>query len=325
MMRILLAIALLLLLFCFSAIQNLNAAIFEVTNTNDNGTNSFRWALEQANSNAGADIINITTIGSVLLSSNLPQITDDLTINGDGLVIDGDNSYQIFNITGCTVAINDLTIQKGSISSIPLGSSLFHTDAFVSINNCIFDNNTSNGHAGAILNAGTINIISNCTFTNNSTGTNRRGGAIFNESTGIITKISNTTFSNNAATDNGGAILNYGTINTINNCTFTGNTAFSGAGIHNFSSNISEPAYIQSIRNCTFNNNVASYGGGGIANYNNASIGNISYSTFFRNEASYHGGAIYIISETSVNSITRSNFQRNNAGSMEEPFIVPVI
>src|SRR5512145_1417533 len=61
------------------------ASTFTVINTNDAGAGSLRQAILDANANAGPDAINFS-IGSgpqrIVLSSQLPAITDPLTIDG---------------------------------------------------------------------------------------------------------------------------------------------------------------------------------------------------------------------------------------------------
>ncbi|MCB0692412.1 MAG: hypothetical protein KDC16_12260, partial [Saprospiraceae bacterium] len=62
----------------------------EVTNTNDSGPGSLRNAIECANADPVLDIINVTTSGTLVLQSVLPNITDnDISINGNNLNIDG--------------------------------------------------------------------------------------------------------------------------------------------------------------------------------------------------------------------------------------------
>src|SRR5262245_5573245 len=60
---------------------------FTVMNTNDSGTGSLRQAILDANAAAGPDVINFdptafSTPQTIRLLSSLPDITDDLTING---------------------------------------------------------------------------------------------------------------------------------------------------------------------------------------------------------------------------------------------------
>ena len=56
------------------------SATFTVTTVNDSGNGSLRWAIEQANSNAGADTINFSISDTISPTSALPEITDDGTV-----------------------------------------------------------------------------------------------------------------------------------------------------------------------------------------------------------------------------------------------------
>ncbi|MBC8232946.1 carboxypeptidase regulatory-like domain-containing protein [bacterium] len=53
---------------------------FTVTNLNDSGDGSLRWAIEQANANPGPDIIDFIVSGTISPTSGLPWITDDETV-----------------------------------------------------------------------------------------------------------------------------------------------------------------------------------------------------------------------------------------------------
>jgi len=54
--------------------------VFTVTNLNDDGEGSLRWAIEQANANPGADTIDFSISGTIFPKSVLPEITDDGTV-----------------------------------------------------------------------------------------------------------------------------------------------------------------------------------------------------------------------------------------------------
>ena len=57
------------------------ANTYTVNNTDDNGPGSLRQAITEANDNPGADVINFSVAGTLVLFSNLPNITDALTID----------------------------------------------------------------------------------------------------------------------------------------------------------------------------------------------------------------------------------------------------
>ena len=101
--------------------------VFNVVNTLDAGAGSLRDAINMANGNGEADIINFDASlsgMSIGLTSGELLITEGLTINGLGanlLTVDaGMNGFQVFSIDdGITsnfidVFINGLTITGGS-------------------------------------------------------------------------------------------------------------------------------------------------------------------------------------------------------------------
>ncbi len=53
---------------------------FLVTNANDGGTGSLRWAIEQANATPGPDSIDFESIRPIVPASLLPAITDAVSI-----------------------------------------------------------------------------------------------------------------------------------------------------------------------------------------------------------------------------------------------------
>src|SRR5262245_31524749 len=108
---------------------------FNVTNSNDDlNPGSLRWAITQANANPGPDTIDtyltidnrdiltgliVTTrvgvsINVTLEGTQLPTITGDLTIIGDGrsvFTVSGNNQSRVLEINpGVSVNISDMTI-----------------------------------------------------------------------------------------------------------------------------------------------------------------------------------------------------------------------
>src|SRR3990172_4837013 len=89
------------------------AATFTVTNTNDAGAGSLRQAITDANAAVGADTIAFDVSGTITLASDLPEITDPLTIDAAGIVIDGDgvasrglgasDNFVQFTVLGLTI------------------------------------------------------------------------------------------------------------------------------------------------------------------------------------------------------------------------------
>jgi predicted outer membrane repeat protein len=87
-----------------------------VTNTNDSGVGSLRQAILDANAHPGPDTINFLAglTGTITLASSLPDITENLTINGPGsgtLTVSSNSAAALLTIdAGVTASISGLTI-----------------------------------------------------------------------------------------------------------------------------------------------------------------------------------------------------------------------
>src|SRR5262249_14689591 len=69
-----------------SLLAHVRAATFVVTNVNDSGLGTLRWAITNANDNAGSDTITFNLSGtgpfSIAPTNVLPNISDPLIIDG---------------------------------------------------------------------------------------------------------------------------------------------------------------------------------------------------------------------------------------------------
>ncbi|MDD2769090.1 MAG: right-handed parallel beta-helix repeat-containing protein [Methylococcus sp.] len=91
---------------------------FTVSNTNDTGNGSLRWAIEQANAHAGMDRIDFAVTGTIKLSSALPPITDGVHLEATPTAAGAPQIQVDFN--GAT----GLRFAKGSAQSSVSGLSL---------------------------------------------------------------------------------------------------------------------------------------------------------------------------------------------------------
>jgi hypothetical protein len=98
------------------------ATSLEVTSLDDNtSAGTLRWAITQANAQSGGIYDSITfadgLMGTVTLTSDLPAITQSVSITGNGMastIIDGDNLYRaIYNNGQRTITISDMTLKQG--------------------------------------------------------------------------------------------------------------------------------------------------------------------------------------------------------------------
>jgi hypothetical protein len=288
------------------------------TTVNGDGNCTLRKAITNANNDAatysdcvagaGADTINFSVTGTILVGSTLPDIATGLTITGPGassLTISGGTTHRVMSGWGI-VNISDLTIANGGGASNGVGIS-FGPSGPLTLTRVTMNNNVgfSDGGAIYITSSATFN---NCTFTNNGTtaGAGVAGGAIdFDDTSGGNTlTINNSTFTTNTgAAGAGGAIYQQGASGTLTiaNSTFSGNSATGGGGIYNSGGTLS-------ITNSTFSGNSATASGGGGITTNAAAT--ITNSTFSGNSAPVGGG---IYNSGGTLSITNSTFSGNSA------------
>lgn len=104
--KVMFAICILSTHFVEAALRNVDSVSNDPSVT---GTLPF-WLL---NANDG-DTIDCSSIDgqTITLSSSLPAITKSYTINGAGITIDGDSSYQAFQVASGNILINNITVQN---------------------------------------------------------------------------------------------------------------------------------------------------------------------------------------------------------------------
>lgn len=208
---------------------------------------------------------------------------DDLIIDGQNHVIDGDSKSRIFitaarNITlkniifknGCSFLdkFNNINSDGGAIRNV--------FDKDVTIENCRFMDSKSERDAGAIFNKrGKIRILSS-QFSNNSS--RLEGGAIYNAWGEMSLK--DCLFNGNSSEDKGGAIANDMDLD-VDGCTFDSNDSKRGGAIYNW-------------KNLKMSNSIlkANYSEKGGAIHNDGDI-SIDSSSIANNSARYLGGGIY--------------------------------
>lgn len=224
---------------------------------------SLREAINWANLNPDGDLITFAPAlagGTITLAgTQLPLITDDLTITGLGasnMTISGDNASRVLEIaSGADVIVIGVSIINGRASDaggigVFSGGNLLLDDVILSGNNASRD-------GGGIYNAGTL-TVTNSTLAGNSAQVD--GGGIYNSGKLLL---GDAILSNNSSRE-GGGIYNAGTV-TVTNSTLAGNSAvFSGGGISNFDT--------VTVTNSTLAGNSATFNGGGIRSRSQATL-----------------------------------------------------
>ncbi len=203
------------------------ATSLEVTSLLDDGSSgTLRWAITQANATAGGiyDAIDITTEGTITLTSDLPAITAGVTITGTGMattIIDGNNLWRaIYNNGSRTIVIEDITFKQGKNVSWD-GGLIYNASGTMTFNRIKISNHSS---WAFYQGGGGVTTFNNSQFTNN-------GYAITSDhgNTPDTLSLTDTDYSNRIYVNGSTFTSNTYGIRTerfvkINNSQFTGNT-----------------------------------------------------------------------------------------------------
>ncbi|HLJ76608.1 MAG TPA: choice-of-anchor Q domain-containing protein, partial [Acidobacteriaceae bacterium] len=246
------------------------------------GTCSLRDAISQ--SSAGDTIAFASGVtGTITLSGELPNITQDLIIQGPGasvLTISGAKAYRVFTVYPqvgtATVTISGLTLANGS-DSVEGGALSIYQRSTVTVDRVVFDSNTSPS-GGAIVNDGALTVTGS-TFRNNSAGPTGYGGGISTYTP--LTVISSTFYGNYA--DIGAAIYNSNSVVAVLNSTFAYNANAWIGSVHNNSGTLT-------VSDSTFVANTGTYSGGGGGLANNAGTLTVTNTILDRATACYANG-----------------------------------
>ena len=232
--------------------QSLMAAVITVDDLTStiatNGLCSLSEAINNANADSdttggdcaagsGADTLDLT--GDVNLTvplglQGLPGIATDVTVSGNGFVIERDAvapPFGIFNIvpSASTVNLNDVTIRNGA--TLAYGGGIYWSalgGSVLTVTNSTVSGNTAAGGGGGIVgrtSPGDRLVITNSTVSGNS---GYVGGGLLNY--GGALELTNSTVSSNSANLVGGGVLNAFGAATLTNSTVSGNIALGGGG-----------------------------------------------------------------------------------------------
>jgi hypothetical protein len=304
-------------------------------NTNDSGAGSLRQAILDANTAAGPDVINFdptafSTPQTIRLLSSLPDVTDDLTINGPTaarLTISGDanndgmndpGDVRLMSVSAGNVTLSYLTLangraqgssggfnQVGSPGGAGQGGAMYVAGGSVTLNDCTLSNDTAAGGNGGDGDH------------DGGNGGPGQGGAIY-AAAGAVTLNNSTLANDTAAGGNGGR--SYDVLGQA------GLGGFGGGGA------IYAAAGAVTLNNSTLANDTAAGGNGGVgldgtgrvgfgrggAIYAAAGAVTLNNSTLANNTAAGHslgtrGGGLYNASSnlTLNNSIIAGNSSDN--------------
>ena len=275
------------------------AATYNVLNTNDSGADSLRAVIATANANAGADIIlfDPSLIGSTItLTGTDIAITEALTISGpvvgdaSSITINGNANSRIFSHTVGDLTLENMTLTNGSAGK---GGAVYSISATTTLNDMLVTGNSASDDGGGIR-AETLNI-NRSTISNNNTNGGGEGGGIY---AGRDIIIHESTISGNTADGDGGGVYADDAL-FMYDSTVSGNTSNNdGGGI--YTDRDSE------IYRSTISGNTTGSDGGGIYIDDDNLL--VVQSTITGNTAGDEGGGLYNEGDVDlVNTILSGN------------------
>ena len=196
---------------------------YTVTNNNDSGIGSLRWAISQANDASGLDTIEFTPEVSYITINSAILISDSVSIIGNKATVAQTGNHRIFNISDGSDELIDVTISNLTLTGgrpTQSGGAILTRENLSLSDTTIVDNVTTN-QGGAIYSLGGNLAIINSTLKENQIvdGDVSIGGAIYIED-GTLS-IRNATIENNRSQDSVVAIN--GSKVEIANSEFDGN------------------------------------------------------------------------------------------------------
>ena len=273
------------------AVNNDKCHLLGDTNTDEGTFTALQSKINQAEKGSTINLTQDYKYNDDFKLTSGVFINKDITINGNGHVLDGMGKSRIFNINygdGLSfhnVTLNNITFKNGN-AKIYGGAILNFAD--LTIDNCYFTSNNAGTAGGAINSLGSL-TLKNTKFDKNSAGGD--AGAVFSLTLRKGAEFYYNYFAGQNATEDINlllsiamqALLEHGK-DTITNCVFTNNIANGrgGGAVYAYS-------HID-INSCTFNSNKAGEKGAAVFGCKDLFIKN---SKFNKNQASMYGGAVY--------------------------------
>lgn len=295
--------------------------------------------------------LTINILNNFSLEGNITIPKDsaltNLTINGNGHTIDGDEKFEFlaimkngkeltngFEFVLNNIQINNCKSKAGAVIFVPQENNseamekinIMITDSAFSGNEISRDEQGFNG--GGVIHHSSDNsslIISNCNFTKNKASSeveDNDGGVIYQQSYKDKIIINNSTFTDNEASNGGAIYLNTSPEEDISNLLIIGNSTFSNNSALSQGGAIRLGGLVElTVNNSLFKLNTAGETGGAIKQMSDGKM-TVTDCQFLEN-SSVEGGAIETHSEVILIGSDNSEpeegcwFEKNNAQGNE--------
>ncbi|MEA5417611.1 CHAT domain-containing protein [Spirulina sp. CCNP1310] len=296
-------------------------ATLTVTNADDAGFGSLRERIAAAS--VGDTVIFDTARTVTLGGTEISWATDNLTIDGNGSTVSGNNASRVFYTTATTTTFQNITItganggegggilSQGNLTlnhanvssnSAQRGGGIFSHGTLTLINSTVADN-SAHGPGGGIFNPAPSGTISTTVINSTISGNSANGGGGGLNANGMVIINDSIIIGNSARTDAGGIFSQGGA--TLTNSAVSGNsTSGPGGGINS--------AGTVTLINSTISDNSANRDGGGIVNIDPVGAVTLTNSTVSGNSSFQNGGGIF---SNGTITLTDSTIFGNSASS----------
>ena len=230
----------LILLLCFAPTLATDYTLDETCSLSD-ALRAANADLERRECPAGDGADHITLTADITLTGELPRVLTDITIDGAGYTISGDDEFRIFYVDmGGSLTLQNIHLTEGwSHSTVSFISAWGSTDysesggaiivnrgSRLELVNSRFTDNTATDFGGVLDSWDSEVIVSDSEFSGNRA---EDGGAI--ASALSVVTISNSSFDGNRVRDNGGALQVFNSTAYVTDSQFSGNKAHEGGAI----------------------------------------------------------------------------------------------
>lgn len=201
--------------------------------------------------------------------------------------------------SGGSVTLDGLTFSEADSEHVNGGAIWVQPNHQLTLKNVVLSDNKAQQGAG-LFNEGTVSL-SGCTLKNNTA--QNSGGGIYNSGT---LNISKSTLEGNQSGNNGGGIHNEKEL-SLNEVEFKQNVALAGGGLRNGNSGVVTGS------NVNFEANIGGYIGGGVSNFADLTLSNVSFTSNKANDGEGNGAGFYNGGSAGTASLNNAIFANNEA------------